>query len=136
MIISEIMTTEVTTVDMDDTLRTVGQIFRAKKFHHLLVVKDKKLIGVISDRDFIKALSPFIHSLSEREQDRSTLNTKAHKIMSRTLITVTKTTLVEEASKLLLKYNISCLPVVSENGEIEGIVTWKDFLKWSVFFKI
>ena len=94
------------------------------------------LIGVISDRDFIKALSPFIHSLSEREQDRSTLNTKAHKIMSRTLITVSKTTLVEEASKLLLKYNISCLPVVSQEGEIEGIVTWKDFLKWSVFFKI
>ena len=136
MLVGEIMTEDVLTVDMDDTLRTVNQIFHKKNFHHLLVVRDKKLTGVISDRDFIKYVSPFLHSLSEREQDRSTLNTKVHQIMSRDPVTVTRETTVDDASKLLLKHNISCLPVVTDNGEIKGIVTWKDFLRWSVFFRI
>ncbi len=136
MIISEIMTVDVVTIDMDSSIRVISQIFQEKKFHHLLVAKDQKLMGVISDRDFIKCLSPFLHSMSEREQDRSTLNAKAHQIMSKHLITVTKMTPVEEAKELLLRYNVSCLPVVSEDGHIEGIVTWKDFLRWSDFLKI
>ena len=130
------MTAEVVSVDMDATLREVSMIFQEKNFHHLLVNRDKKLLGVISDRDIIKFLSPFLHSMSEREQDRATLNTKAHQIMSRNLVTVTKTTHVEEAKDLLLKYNISCLPVISEDGLIEGIITWKDLLRRSVFIKI
>ena len=136
MIISEIMTMDVVTVDMDSSIRVISQIFQERKFHHLLVAKNQKLMGVISDRDFIKCLSPFLHSMSEREQDRSTLNAKAHQIMSKHLITVTKMTPVEEAKELLLKYNVSCLPVVSEDDHIEGIVTWKDFLRWSDFLKI
>ena len=136
MIISEIMTMDVVTVDMDSSIRVISQIFQEKNFHHLLVAKNQKLMGVISDRDFIKCLSPFLHSMSEREQDRSTLNTKAHQIMSKHLITVTKMTPVEEAKELLLKYNVSCLPVVSEDGHVEGIVTWKDFLRWSDFLKL
>ncbi|MCK5706599.1 MAG: CBS domain-containing protein [Candidatus Aureabacteria bacterium] len=136
MIVGEIMTANVVTINMDSSLRDVSQILSEKKFHHLLVVKDKKLMGVISDRDFIKYLSPFLHSLSERDQDRATLNTKAHQIMTRNPITVLRTTPIDDATKLLLDHNISCLPVISDEGNIEGIVTWKDFLKWSFFFKI
>lgn len=136
MTVGEIMTKNVVTVDMDDTLRTISQIFHAHRFHHLLVTKEKKLVGIISDRDFIKAMSPFLHSLSEREQDRATLNTKAHRIMTRNPLTATQETSIEQASKLLVKNNISCLPVIDAGGEIEGIVTWKDILNWSIFFRI
>jgi len=136
MTVGEIMTKNVVTVDMDDTLRTISQIFNAHKFHHLLVTKEKKLVGIISDRDFIKALSPFINSLSEREQDRATLNTKAHRIMPRNPITIREETSVEKASKILVQNNISCLPIVDDNFEIKGIITWKDILNWSIFFRI
>ena len=46
------MTTRLVTVEIDDPLEVVKQIFDSVKFHHLLVVDSAtKLCGVISDRD-------------------------------------------------------------------------------------
>ena len=129
MKISEIMTKEVVTVDMDTTLKAVYEIFDKKSFHHLLVIEDGRLWGVISDRDVLKAISPFLNTLAEQDRDLFTLRKKAHQIMTRKPITISKETDAEDAVRLLLRENISCLPVVSSEGKIEGIVTWKDLLK-------
>ncbi|HDY67019.1 MAG TPA: CBS domain-containing protein [Candidatus Scalindua sp.] len=128
MKISSIMTRRVVTVEMDDSLQIISEIFENVKFHHILVVENQKLVGVISDRDFIKALSPFLDTPTEEHRDITTLDKKAHQIMNRTPITVDAETSIEEASNLLLENNISCLPVISPQGSIEGIVTWKDIL--------
>ncbi|MFQ5715353.1 MAG: CBS domain-containing protein [Candidatus Scalinduaceae bacterium] len=130
MKISSIMTRRVVTVEMDDSLQIISEIFHNVKFHHILVVDGQKLVGVISDRDFIKALSPFLDTPTEEERDTTTLNKKAHQIMNRTPITVDAETSIEEASNLLLENNISCLPIISPQGSVEGIVTWKDILKF------
>ena len=130
MKISSIMTRRVVTVEMDDSLQIISEIFENVKFHHILVVENQKLVGVISDRDFIKALSPFLDTPSEVKRDITTLDKKAHQIMNRTPITVDAETSIEEASNLLLENNISCLPVISPQGSVEGIVTWKDILKF------
>lgn len=129
MKIDEIMTKEVVTVDMDTTLKTIYEIFEKKKFHHLLVIEDDKLWGVISDRDVLKAVSPFLNTLAEQDRDLSTLKRRAHQIMTRKPITIKKETSSEDAVSLLLRENISCLPVVSSDDKIEGIVTWKDLLR-------
>ena len=55
--------------------------------------------------------------------------------MSITLITAKKDTLIDAAAILLLEHNISCLPVVSIDGAIEGILTWKDMLKYYVYVR-
>ncbi len=123
MKISSIMTRRVVTVEMDDSLQIIREIFENVKFHHILVVDGQKLAGVISDRDLIRALSPFLDTPTEKERDTTTLNKKAHQIMSRTPITVDAETSIEKASNLLLENNISCLPVISPQGSIEGIVT-------------
>ncbi|MFC1824931.1 CBS domain-containing protein [Thermodesulfobacteriota bacterium] len=128
MKISSIMTKRVVTVGMDDSLRKIAEIFSKTKFHHVLVIEDNKLCGVISDRDLLKASSPFLYSLSELPRDLETLNKKAHKMMSTKPITVTKETNLNDAVELLLQKNISCLPVTSPDGQIEGIVTWKDLI--------
>ncbi len=130
MKISSIMTRRVVTVEMDDSLQIISEIFENVKFHHILVVENQKLVGVISDRDFIRALSPFLDTPTEEERDITTLNKKAHQIMNRTPITVDAETSIDEASNLLLENNISCLPVISPQGSVEGIVTWKDILKF------
>ncbi len=129
MKIASIMTTRVATIEMDDTLRSINNIFSQAKFHHLLVQNKGKLIGVISDRDLLKASSPFLGTPSERTCDVNRLSRKAHQIMSRELITVETSTPIAEAVAILMKKNVSCLPVVSPLGKIEGIVTWKDLLK-------
>jgi acetoin utilization protein AcuB len=124
------MTRRVVTVEMDDSLQIISEIFENVKFHHILVVENQKLVGVISDRDFIKALSPFLDTPSEVKRDITTLDKRAHQIMNRTPITVDAETSIEKASNLLLENNISCLPVISPQGSVEGIVTWKDILKF------
>lgn len=129
MKLSSIMTKEVVTVDMDTALKTICGIFNSKRFHHLLVVEQDELCGVISDRDLLKALSPFLNTLAEQDRDLSTLKKRAHQIMSRKTITITKEASSEDAARLMLRENISCLPVISSDGKIEGIVTWKDLLK-------
>ena len=128
MKVESIMTVEVFTVRMDDTIGTIHEILKRAEFHHLLVVEGRKLVGIISDRDTLRTISPFIGKLSEHPRDTYILDRKVHQIMTRKVITVEKSTSIETASNLLLENKISCLPVTSTNGEIEGIVTWKDIL--------
>lgn len=123
------MTTKVITIEMDDTLGQIQKIFEKHKFHHLLIVDDGELIGIISDRDVLKEISPHVNTISEDSRARQTLKKKAHQIMSRKPITVEPDTLVDDAASIMLKKNISCLPVVSPSGNIDGILSWKDILK-------
>jgi acetoin utilization protein AcuB len=129
MTIASIMSREVFRVRMDDSVWTIREIFDHAKFHHLLVMEKRKLVGVISDRDLLKAVSPFLDTISERERDLATLNRRAHQIMSRRPVTVAEQASVEDAVSLLLENDVSCLPVVSRGDAVVGIVTWKDVLK-------
>jgi acetoin utilization protein AcuB len=129
MRLDSIMTRRVVTVGMDDTLATLWEIFHHERFHHLLVVEDDELRGIISDRDLLKASSPFINTFAEQKRDLMILKKRAHQIMTRRPITISKEASWEDAARLMLCENISCLPVVSLNGQIEGILTWKDLLR-------
>jgi len=128
--VGEIMIKQVVTIDPYDNVSEVKRIFSNVRFHHLLVLEKEKLIGVVSDRDYLKAISPFINTDRERSVDRASLKRKVHQIMSRKpLTTVGPDTSIEAACHLLLKHNISCLPVINDQEKIEGIITWKDLLK-------
>lgn len=129
MNVSDIMTTGVFKISMDDTVRKVRQLFARKKFHHLLVVENLKLIGVISDRDLLKNLSPFIEKMAERPQDLATLDRRVHQIMTRKPVTVSSQMAIKTAAKIMLDHNVSCLPVVDEDGQPVGILTWRDMLR-------
>ncbi len=130
MKISSIMTRDVVTVKTNDSIQTICEIFNNFEFHHILVLENQKLVGIISDRDLLKAVNPFLDTSSEKKHGAIALDKKAHQIMSKTLITVNMETSIEEASDLLLDNIISCLPVVSQQGSVEGIVTWKDILRF------
>jgi acetoin utilization protein AcuB len=119
----------VVTVTLDDTLRTVKQIFENAKFHHLLVVEKGKLYGVISDRDLLKSISPFIDTPQATAHDKFTLNKKVHQIMSRKPITLTSSADVYEAISLFNLHNISCIPIVNKTGVPVGIVSWRDIFR-------
>ena len=132
MTVTDIMTTEVVTIGLDDTLGEMQKIFEKKKFHHLLVLEEEELLGIISDRDVFREISPYINTLGEDVRALETLKKKAHQIMSRNPITVDKDVQIEDAVHVLLENDISCLPVISATKDIEGILTWKDILKYYV----
>jgi acetoin utilization protein AcuB len=134
ILLQQIMTTQVVTVRMDDEVESVQALFERFHFHHLLVLQeDGTLVGVVSDRDLLKAVSPFISTLGERAEDLRTLKKRVHQIMSRTLITASKDHTVREAAVLMLNSKVSCLPIVRPNQTVEGIVTWKDIMRWLVW---
>ena len=133
MKLKNIMTTQVITVGMDDKLEIIQALFERYHFHHILVLGENDvLVGVVSDRDLLKALSPFISTLVERIQDLRTLKRPVHQIMTRKPLSASKDLAIEEAAVLMLNKGISCLPIVRPDLTVEGIVTDKDILRWLV----
>jgi acetoin utilization protein AcuB len=129
MRIEDLMKKSVVTVQMDDSLKTVKEIFDKLRFHHLLVVESGELVGVISDRDLLKALSPNIGTAAETTRDSGTLKKKVHQIMTRKLVTLGPSARISEAIDVFNKHNISCIPVVDEAQKPVGIISWRDILR-------
>lgn len=139
--VTVVMSRDPVTVRMDDTLRHVQELFERHRFHHLPVVEGGQLVGVISDRDLLRNLSPFIGRAAERDRDLNTLNRRVHQIMSRALVVAHPDDDVRDAARMMLAERVSCLPVVESAGESEegavqtrlaGILTWRDLLRAAV----
>ena len=81
------------------------------------------LKGILSDRDIARFFC---------EDQPDEVKTAAD-LMTQSIISVDPRTSVEVASILLLEGQISCLPVISEDNQLVGILTWKDLLKFLRF---
>ena len=130
-LVQDIMTTPVHTVDMDDSLLKAKGLFDREHCHHVVVLERDRVVGVVSDRDILKAISPFVGNAMERPQDRNTLKKRIHQIMSRGLVAVGPDEALATAAKQMLAERVSCLPVVDENRALLGIVTVRDFVSWA-----
>lgn len=129
MNVDKIMNDHVVTVEMDDSLKIVKEIFDNVRFHHLLVVDTGKLLGVISDRDLLKEMSPTIGTAAETTKDLATMNKRVHQIMTRQPVTLSPTAGIYEAIDIFNSHNISCIPIVDEEHKPVGILSWRDILK-------
>lgn len=132
MTLETIMTRHVVTVRMDTELREIRELFDRYKFHHLLVSDHCKIVGIISDRDLLRNISPFIGKASERTIDSASLRIKAHQIMTRSLISAHPGMRAGDAALLMMNNRVSCLPVLDPNGAYLGIVTMRDLLRWAL----
>ena len=120
-------------LEMDDDLWKVRELFQGLRTHHMLVIENEELVGVISDRDLLRAISPYLGSISEQTRDRATLDKRAHHIMTRDVCTITASRTLREAVRLFLERDISCLPVIVPGSmKVEGMLTRKDVLRWLV----
>lgn len=129
MTIDQLMSKKVVTIEMDDTLRAVKEIFDTTRFHHLLVVEAGKLFGVISDRDLLKAVSPNVGTAAETAHDAASLNKKVHQVMTRKPVTLGPDAGIYDAIEIFNKYNISCIPIVDKENKPVGIISWRDIFK-------
>jgi acetoin utilization protein AcuB len=129
VLVQHVMSTKVVTVSADDSLADAKDALERGGFHHLPVVDNGHLVGVVSDRDVLHAISPFIAQLLERKQDVGTLDRRIHQIMSRHPVLVAPGETVSAATKMLLEKKVSCLLVVRADRALVGIVTWRDLLR-------
>lgn len=129
----DIMTHNVISVDMDDRLPDIKKIMETHEFHHLPVTDNGKLVGIISDRDLLRLISPFINKVSEQPRDTDTLNRAAHQVMTRQPIAVKAETSIEEILTWFKQLDISCLPVIDEDEQVIGMISWRDLIKHATF---
>ena len=125
------MSPNVVTISDESRLDSAKDLFEQHKFHHLLVTDNSgKLVGVLSDRDLFKAISPHIGLASEKERDLATLNKRVHQVAARKVIAANNKANLNMAIKLFKENKISCLPVIDENNKPVGILTWRDIINW------
>jgi len=129
MQLKDIMQPKVVTVTADGSLWEVKMLFENTKFHHLLVTDAKKLVGVVSDRDYLKAASPNLNRQATTAADGATLNQRVSSIMSTQLKTLAAENSILDAITLFNQANISCIPIVDHDMNIEGIISWRDIMK-------
>jgi len=129
-LVREVMTTKVHTLRLDDSLSEAANLFEHERFHHVVILERDRVFGVVSDRDILKALSPFVGNvIMERPQDIGTLKKRVHQIMSRKPVTIGPTETVAAAAEKMLAQRVSCLPVVRDDGTLLGIITIRDLVK-------
>ena len=122
------MTRYTETASPDETVLEARDRFREGGFRHLPVVEGDRLLGVVSDRDVLRAAGPSL-GLHEYEPDVGPdIDRPLHEIMTRDVVTADPLMSVEEAADTMLRHDVSALPVLDE-GRLIGIVTTADVLR-------
>lgn len=129
MSITTVMTKHPLTIGLDQTLADVKMLFDSQKIHHVLVIENSKLVGVVSDRDLLKNLSPALNTNSQTARDLATLKKRVHQVMTRELKVLDESADVLDAIHLFNTHQISCIPIVNQKYYPVGIVSWRDILK-------
>ncbi|MGP1418648.1 MAG: CBS domain-containing protein [Sphaerochaetaceae bacterium] len=129
MIIESRMTRNPVAVGPDVTVEEAAKIMKQEKVHRLPVLdKDKRLVGVISEKDILRALPSPVSSLSAYEMPYLLSKLTVKKLMSKDPITISKDTIVEDAARLMVDQDLSCLPVM-DGDKLVGIVSKSDLFK-------
>ena len=137
MKVSEIMKTDVYSVKPDDPLTKVASIICGKKVSGVSVVNDDgELVGIISEKDLLRAMYPSyeefheypIHQMDfekmeERYEDIS--KKKVEECMTKNVITVPPDTPILKLASLMIRQRIRRVPIV-DGGKLVGIVSQGD----------
>ena len=109
-IVADLMTTDVTTIREEDNVKTAAKLMLEQNVTHLPVVTDdNKLIGIVTSWDLSKSIATNSENLKD--------------IMTKTVKFCRSSDSIEDISRMMRKYDISCLPVVDENFVVEGMIT-------------
>lgn len=117
MKLHEIMSTEVTTIAATADAAAARTVMREHGFHHLVVVQEDKIVGIVSDRDLGGAKGGGVPDATSVAQ-----------LMSAEIVTAGPNTAVKEAAAKMRGQVVGCLPVV-DHGQLVGIVTIADLLE-------
>lgn len=125
--ISTIMVTDLVTVNPEENLAHVKKIFDTHTFHHLPVVRFRKIVGIISKTDFSHFTGGLNHG-NEASMPNILEQTKAEDIMTKGIGKLEPDDRINVALEIFSKNWFHALPVV-KNDELVGIVTTQDVIR-------
>lgn len=129
MLVGERMTKRPITVTEETSLPEALELMRKEKIRRLPVVnKHGKLVGIVTELDLLRASPSPATTLSIYEIPYLLSKVKMREIMSRSVITVTEDTPIEEAARMMADNKIGGLPVMRDD-KLVGIITETDIFK-------
>ena len=125
--IEEIMTKNVFTVDIEDTVHKADKIMKREKIKYLPVLDKKKLIGMITERTLMEySLRKLYDYDDEYGEEGHNKITDFRNVMSKNVKIIYPEDSVRKAVQTMAKKEIECIPVVDWKNNLVGIVTSRD----------
>lgn len=126
--VSSIMTTSLQTISPDEKLKRVKEIFEDHSIHHIPVVKDDELVGILSKLDYLYFLKP-IHPDSQEQylNDIRLKNYNVSEVMTKRVISVAPADSIQTVLEIFSENMFHAIPVV-DHGKIVGIITTHDII--------
>ena len=119
------MSHQVVTVQPEIQITKAHKLMAQEKIQQMPVVKNGKLVGLVSERDILKAYPSSVTTLSVWEIASLLEKIKVKDIMAKNVLTVQEKTSIEEAARIMVDNKIGSLPVMRED-ELVGIITEAD----------
>jgi PAS domain S-box-containing protein len=113
--LSQIMSSPVESVSSDLSVLEASKIMGLKRIKRLPILKENKLVGIVTQTDLVRALTSY------------GLWRDVSEIMSRNIAFVQMKASVTEAAKIMTDRDISCI-MVMDGDDVVGILTEKDML--------
>jgi acetoin utilization protein AcuB len=131
MFVSRSMTRRVITIGPEAAIFEAQERMAQHRIRHLPVVdSDYKLIGIVTDRDIRSALPfrAFREGLDEKEK-QNLQGLKVKDIMTRKVFTIPPSYTIQDALLMIQNSKVGALPVVDEDGRLQGILSVRDLLR-------
>jgi CBS domain-containing protein len=126
--VKDLMATNVSTLGRNDTLDLADNVMNLDRIRHLPVLDEKRVVGVVSQRDLFRSALAVALGYGERAQATLLKTLRVKEVMSEPAITISSEAPIKEAARLMIERKIGCLPVI-EGGRLVGIVTETDILR-------
>jgi CBS domain-containing membrane protein len=114
----DIMTRKLVTLSPAARIKDAEALMDKHKIHHIPLIIDSKLTGLISKRDIPENMIDF-----EKE-------TRLDKVMSKMVLAASECTPLKHVAEVFLNENINSLPIVDNDFIVTGIITHRDLLRW------
>lgn len=128
MLVGERMTKPVVSISPDMAIQDALQLMRKENIRRTPVVKNGKLVGIVSDKDLLNASPSQATSLSVWELNYLLSKITVSEVMTEAVIVVSEDTPIEEAARIMADNKIGGLPVVKESSVL-GIITETDLFR-------
>ena len=116
--LKDIMTTNVITIDVHETVLYAAKLMHQQDVGDLVVIEDKVPRGIVTERDLVRRVMA----------QKKAFDTKVSEIMSDPLITIEEESSIRDAARKMVKYKIRRLPVMKKNVLV-GIIATSDFAR-------
>ena len=128
MLVGELMPQPVITISPHLPVVDAISLMKREKIRRTPVVRDGKLVGIVSDKDLLNASPSTATSLSVWEMNYLLTKITVRDVMTRQVLTVLEDTAIEQAAKIMVDNKIGGLPVMRGDAVV-GIITETDLFK-------